>query len=333
MPKFIYWIIAIIIALAVLYFFKPGSESEKPLGVLLMAGDVSGCDPEEIERATKTGQVLDREINSLKQASIPVRIVILGDLAYESGTHAEFKCYDKAWGEMLRRTLAEPQTDVMPVPGNHEYETEKAAGFFEAFKTNTWISAAPDAYFQAAFPQGSLGAWRLFGLNSEIDNAAASPQYKWLAQHVGASRENCVLAFWHRPVFSSGKHGHEGSKTDAPVKQQAMSEIEELLARNGVSLITNGHDHNFEELAPHDANGKFDAQGIRSFVVGTGGRKLRKLKGQRWTGISRVFDAETYGILRVELFANRYSWAFLPSGDASRAKYAGTAPCRKRNIN
>jgi acid phosphatase type 7 len=326
------WVIAFIISLAGLcpFAIRAGAE-EAPTGVLLMAGDVTGCAPEDIERATATASLLVREIEQLNAADTPVRVLVLGDLAYDDGTKAEFACYEKTWGSALRKVLRNPGADVLPVPGNHEYNTSGAAGFFAAFKTNDWIRQNPEAYYHTSFSQDAAPAWRIIGLNSEIENDPASAQYKWLAQQLEDMQEKCVLAFWHRPVFSSGEHGHEGGNNGVPAKQQPMADMESLLAQHGASLIINGHDHNYEELTPHDENGRADPQGIRSFVVGTGGRKLRPLKGQRWKEISGTFDAETYGILRLDLYTGRYAWAFLPT-DSIKTKYSGEATCRPRRV-
>jgi hypothetical protein len=53
-------------------------------------------------------------------------VLALGDLAYDDGTSAEFAdCYHPAWGSFKARTR--------PVPGNHEYHTVDAAGFYGYF--------------------------------------------------------------------------------------------------------------------------------------------------------------------------------------------------------
>jgi acid phosphatase type 7 len=306
------------------------STDDKPLGVLLLAGDIAGCTGEAMQSATATAAVLSGEFTNLKATHTPFRVLILGDLAYDDGTASEFGCFEESWGKALKSGIAEPDTAVMPVPGNHEYHTTGATAFFDTFKSNSWIGQSPEAYFQSVFPPATAGAWRLFGLNSEIANDPASPQYQWLSGQMADAVEGCILAFWHKPVFSSGEHGHTGSDTDQPVKQPDMADVESLLAQHGTSLIINGHDHNYEELSPHDESGQPDVQGVRSFIVGTGGRKLRHLKDARWKDISHVFDDKTHGILRLTLYPDRYSWTFLPSEGAIDAAYSGEVHCRTR---
>jgi acid phosphatase type 7 len=335
MKNIVHLVISPILLFTALIFHAIGTRAEEvPLGVLLMAGDITGCSSAELKNAEKTASLLSMQIERLKAANVPVRVLLLGDLAYDDGTRANFSCFEKTWGETLRHDLTAPDTDIMPIPGNHEYHTEGAVGFFEAFKTNAFINQNDQAYYEAVFPQSPEpnDAWRIIGLNSEIENDVASVQHAWLAQQIQGAKQKCILAFWHRPVFSSGEHGHEGGVNGAPVKQEPIADIESLLAKHGGSLVINGHDHDYEELMPHDENGRADPQGIRSFVVGTGGRKLRPLKGKRWKGISGNFEAKSHGILRLDLFVGHYAWAFLPTDDRT-TKYSGAATCRTRPAN
>ena len=80
-----------------------------------------------------------------------------------------------------------------------------------------------------------------------------------------------------------------------------MADLWRLLAAGGADVVLAGHDHHYERLAPID--------GIRSFVVGTGGRShypvLRRLP------TSRALDWTTYGVLRLRLRPDGYEWRFL----------------------
>ena len=55
---------------------------------------------------------------------------------------------------------------------------------------------------------------------------------------------------------------------------------------------------------------------MRAFVVGTGGKELYVTQyTKRWEeapeGLREVYDHETYGVLRVVLYPDRYSWSFM----------------------
>ncbi len=99
--------------------------------VLVGAGDISECDSDNDEL---TAQLLD---------SIPGTVFTVGDNAYESGTYNEYiNCYDPTWGRHKDRTR--------PSPGNHEYNSEGAAGYFQYFGN------VPSYYAY------DLGAWRIY---------------------------------------------------------------------------------------------------------------------------------------------------------------------------
>ena len=54
------------------------------------------------------------------------------------------------------------------------------------------------------------------------------------------------------------------------------------------------------------------ARGIREFVIGTGGASLRGL--DTLLAHSEIFEADTHGIMELQLYADRYEWRFVPAG-------------------
>ena len=188
--------------------------------VAVAAGDIVN----DVAVADRTGRVAERQSPDL--------VLVLGDNQYPSGSLSDYRTkYDRtAWGRLKPRTR--------PVPGNHEYRTRGAAGYFAYF-------GRPSTY---AYDAGC--GWRGYALNSEVDIAA---QAVWLrrdlARHPGAR----VLATWHRPRYSSGSdHGSD---------RRVQPFWDALRGRRGVVL--NGHEHNYERFAPVGQ--------VREFVVGTGG--------------------------------------------------------------
>ena len=88
--------------------------------------------------------------------------------------------------------------------------------------------------------------------------------------------------------------------------------------------MVNGHDHDYERFAPMDGEGQPDPNGVRQFVVGTGGTPLREFGEVKQN--SEIRYNETYGLLIFHLSPGQYSWEFLPvSGDFSDS---GTGTCR-----
>ena len=248
------------------------------------AGDISSCDNNNDEL---TAQLLD---------SIPGTIFAAGDNAYEDGTFNEFmNCYDPTWGQYKDR--------IKPVPGNHEYHTAGAAGYFQYFNN------IPSYYVY------NLGSWRIYALNSEIDVSASSEQVKWLQADLAANPSQCVLAYWHRPRWSSGST-HGSSST--------MQTLWQIFYAAGAELVINGHEHNYERFASMNATGQADPLGLREFVVGTGGRELYSF-GTILSN-SEVHDGASYGVLKLTLRPTGYDWQFIPAAGSTFTD-SGSADC------
>lgn len=235
--------------------------------VVVGAGDISSCSQ---NNDTKTANLL---------ANIPGTVVALGDNVYENGTLTEYNnCYGPTWGLYKSRTK--------PVPGNHEYQTSGAAGYYNYFGVSKYY-----AY--------NLGAWRIYALNSEIDVSSTSTQVAWLKNDLAANPKNCVLAYWHRPRWSST--GSIASK---------MQTIWAVLADAKAEVVLSGHAHNYERFAQMNRNGITINPGLRQFVVGTGGN------GHSGFGSilssSRARNASTYGVLKLTLKPAGYDWKFVP---------------------
>jgi calcineurin-like phosphoesterase family protein len=240
----------------------------------------------------------------------PAAVLALGDQAYEDGTLAEYRTvFDPAWGR-LREVLH-------PVPGNHEYHTPEAGGYFDYFN-------GPGAAFGRAGARGSgwysfdVGSWHVVALNSNCGKVggcqAGSPQERWLRADLAAHPAACTLAFWHHPRFSSGPHG------DAPEVQPLWQALEDA----GADVVLSGHDHDYERFAPQTAAGVADAaHGLRQFVAGTGGRELRPIR--RSAPNSEVHDDSSFGVLLLTLAPSGYDWRFVPAVGAFTE--AGSAAC------
>jgi hypothetical protein len=260
--------------------------------VVLAAGDVAGCDS---SGDTQTAALLD---------GLAGTILALGDLVYPDGTRSEFEdCYDPTWGRHRART--------QPVPGNHEYNTGGAAGYYDYFG-----ATAGDP--QEGWYSFDLGAWHVVALNSNCADIGgcgrSSRQGQWLEQDLDQHPSSCTLAYWHHPRFSSGEHGNN----------VAMRDLWAILDEHDADLVLAGHDHDYERFAPQDADGNASASGIRSFVVGTGGRSLRAFGTT--VANSELRSRSAYGVLKLDLGASSYAWQFKPVAGSTFTD-AGTASC------
>jgi hypothetical protein len=232
--------------------------------------------------------------------SIGGTVFTLGDNAYMEGTARQFReCYDPSWGRFKSRTR--------PSPGNHEYVSPNAAPYFEYFGPN----AGPPGFGYYSF---DLGAWHIVSLNSEISTELNSAQGRWLLSDLAASTASCTLAYWHKPLFSSGING------DNP----HMRPFWRILHEFGAEIILSGHDHLYERFAPQDPDGRFDREaGIRQFIVGTGGVPAY---GFLTTKPNSDVRFSGHGVLKLTLMNDSYQWEFIPVAGA-RDRDSGSGTC------
>jgi hypothetical protein len=225
----------------------------------------------------------------------------LGDHQYPDGALAAFNAYyDPTWGRVKAKTY--------PAPGNHEYQTGGAAGYFAYFGDR----AGPAGRGYYSF---DVGSWHLVSLNSEIATATGSAQETWLRDDLAANSRRCTLAYWHKPLFSSGPHGNNAN----------VKPLWDALYAAGADVVLVGHDHDYERFAPQTPSGAVDAtRGIREFVVGTGGKEHYSISSTKPN--SQVHNTDTFGVLRLTLHPDGYDWRFLPEAGKTFTD-AGTGAC------
>ena len=247
--------------------------------VLVGAGDTSGCSH---DRDEATAQLLD---------GIAGTVYTTGDNVYPDGTSAQFtNCYHPTWGRHKSRTR--------PVSGNHDYNTAGATGYFNYFG-----AAAGDP--NKGYYSYDLGGWHIVVLNSECSQVGgctrSSPQGQWLQSDLAAHPAACTLAIWHKPRYSSGTiHGGNA----------AVQDFWQLLFEASADVILNGHEHNYERFKKQRPTGVADANGIRQFVVGTGGASLYAFGSP--IANSEARNDTSHGVLKLTLNAGSYDWDFVP---------------------
>ena len=291
----------------------PPPSSTDP--VIAAAGDIA-CDPTDSDfngglgtaqycRQMATSNLL---VNQGFAAVLP-----LGDLQYENGTLSAFRAaYAPSWGRV--------KTITRPVTGNHEYQTNNAAGYFDYFN-GAGIANGPAGDRSKGFYSYNVGNWHLIALNSNCwDGAmqgcgAGSPEETWLRADLAAHPTACTLAYWHHPRWNSSWTGNDTS----------MSQIWKDLYAANADVVLNGHAHDYERFAPQDPNGNSDtARGIREIVAGTGGEDHHAIT--KAIANSQVRNTSTYGILQLTLHPTSYDWRFVPEAGQTFTD-SGTANC------
>jgi PKD repeat protein len=247
------------------------------------------------------------EATALLLDSIPGTVFALGDNAFPGGTVAAYQnCYGPSWGRHLSRTR--------PVLGNHDYDSSAtAAGYFGYFG-----AAAGDT--GKGYYSYDVGAWHIVVLNStsaRVSTAAGSPQEQWLAADLAAHPNQCLLAMWHRPRFYSN--------TDTVFyPTDAVTPFWNDLYAARADLIVNAHMRDYERFAPQTPAGLADRNGIREFIIGTGGEGLDQPNTNRIAN-SEVNISQVYGVLRLTLAAGSYAWKFIPIAGQTASDSGGAA--------
>jgi acid phosphatase type 7 len=262
---------------------SPARSFQTP-ALLVSAGDISG--PGDSDAATA----------ALIGAANPDVLAPLGDNAYESGSAYEYSSYyGPTWGQYLSITR--------PTPGNHDYETSGATGYFGYFGS---AAATPGKGWYSY----DLGSWHVVVLNSSdgcgtVSCASGSAQEQWLKADLAAHPGMCTLAYWHHPLFTS-------DGLDAVTNLTAAKPFWQDLYAARADVVLNGHAHLYERFDPQDPNGNLDtANGIREFTVGTGGDAEHPVAPNHQPN-SAILDNQTFGVLELTLRPHGYTWRFVP---------------------
>lgn len=308
-------VLSILIGVILFTLFRVNQSSDKTLisvrfedsadPVIVAVGDIA-CDPASpyyLTTATNTKQCQMQKTAYTTQSLNPTAILVLGDNQYEKGEFTNYQTsFDKSWGTLKQL--------IKPVPGNHEYYTPGAAGYYQYFGA----AAHPE---NNGYYSYKIGSWHIIALNSNCAEIGGcdtqSPQYKWLAQDLATNGKKCTLAYWHHPRFSSGEHG------DNPISKDFWK----LLYDKKADVILNGHDHIYERFELTDPSGAARYNGMMQFTVGTGGKNLTGYKKLR--GNSAFRQNSTFGVLSLTLSPSSYNYKFVDIAGVSSD--AGTQAC------
>ena len=269
--------------------------------ILVGAGDIASC--------TLRGDIQTAKLIDAVLAAAPGKAVVFtaGDNAYETGSTANYQqCYAPNWGRFKKITR--------PAPGNHEYVTPGAAAYFAYFGANA--GPAGRGYYSY-----NLGAWHLISLDSDIDGSPGSAQDNWLRADLSANHATCILAYWHHPLFSSAPE---------PDRPRDVITMWRTLYQFGASVVINGHVHLYERFSPQTPDGVFNpADGIREFIVGTGGASPNHFTSVPLLD-SQVVQGDQWGVIVLTLHATSYDWQFIPT--QGTFSDSGSASCVNRAL-
>src|SRR6266545_3857670 len=270
-----------------------GQVTADPPALLVGAGDIASCSSTGDDA---TAKLLD---------SISGTVFTIGDDAYENGSSSDFtKCYHPNWGRHKARTK--------PSAGNHEYQTSGATGYFNYY-------GAAGGEPGKGYYSYDVGDWHVIVLNSNISMSAGSTQEQWLKADLAANPRFCTLAYWHHPLYASTSGSGSGGVTESKVRP-----IWDDLYASGADLVPGGHRHRYERQAPQKPDRTADPlYGVREIVVGTGGES--HISPTNVSKNSEVRNGDTYGVLKLWLYADSYAWKFAPIAGKTFSDSGSTA--------
>lgn len=271
--------------------------SARPL--VAAVGDIACQTGEPVTATSCQHQAVADAITRIK----PDSVWLLGDIQYSYGQLGQFQnSFGKSFAPLKNRWR--------PTPGNHEYGTPGASGYYDFFGK----AAGPNRRGYYSF---DIASWHVVSLNANctlVDCTNRSAQANWLRRDLKANPSRCTAAIWHQPRFSSGReHGDD----------VLLAPLWKVLQNNRADLVLNGHDHDFETFARQDASGNRDPKGMIEMVVGAGGKSLYDFGEIKANSKVRIADA--FGFLRLRLNKKSFDWSYVDKDSKVLAR--GSARC------
>jgi hypothetical protein len=307
-------LVVFLIALVVFAQAQPGKANEvgdRPIGILLAAGDIANCGSDHAHYV-EVAKGLAAEIAKVDAQKIPIRVVALGDLAYQNGSKSYAKCFE----DFLTTWGAAADGRLLPIPGNHDYSDDSspnAGTYFDHFKNfydGLSVKSSRGSYVYE-FPAGAEGAWLLLGYNYY---GGRDRELRFLKQASAQMKHQCILAFSHVFYLSSGHHG--SLQTNNTLQYDQMRPMVDFLLDRHAEILLSAHDHDYEVFEPFGLGIKpTEGSGVRQFVVGTGGAPLYADNAKVRHKLSQEFQNSDAGFLKLALYRDHYAWSYVTVRD------------------
>jgi hypothetical protein len=274
---------------------SPGELDIPGAPVMVAAGDIAVCGT---SGDVATGRLADSLVRFDSANKRQTAVVTMGDNAYPSGPEGVDRDFERCFGTTSWGS-ARVLSVIHPSPGNHDYDSGSAQPYFSYFGDR----AGPAGKGYYSF---DLGTWHIVSLNSELlfrrgSAAEAKAQEDWLRQDLAQHRVTCTLAYWHRPLFSSGIYG----------PTEDVRNLWDILYKGGVDLVLNGHEHHYERFLPQSTAGVADTvTGMAEIISGTGGGDLRRLRSELAANSAYQVHGR-FGVLKLTLGDGSYVHSFI----------------------
>ena len=190
-----------------------------------------------------TGDATEHTVSSAVRSWVRERpfdaLVTVGDNVYPDGSPSEF---DDAW-ERPYGWVGDSDVAVVASLGNHDIHTDDGNPVMNLF-------GMPDRWYRR-----QVGPVDFFVLDANY--LTQDGQMDWLSSALPSSTAAWQVLVFHQPAYSCGKYNS---------KPGAQRHLLPAIQGNGVDLVLNGHDHNYQRFGPID--------GATYVVTGGGGASL-----------------------------------------------------------
>lgn len=172
----------------------------------------------------------------------------VGDMAYGSGTNAEFSDrFFKMYEPTLRNTVCWASM------GNHEGRTSKGATgvgpFYDAYMSPTQGEAGGLPSGKEAYYSFDFGKVHFICLDShDLDRRPTGEMAQWLKADLEKTQAEFLVAFFHHPPYTKGSHDSDREGQLIEMREHIMP----ILESGGVDLVFTGHSHIYERSMLHD---------------------------------------------------------------------------------
>ena len=232
----------------------------------------------------------------LPNARGSVKFAVIGDTG--TGSREQYEV-----GKLLAEARSRFPYEFVIMVGDNMYGSQGPADFVKKFETPYKPILDAGVKFYAALGNHDDPAQRFykpFNMDGKrfytfskddvdffvLDSTYMSPaQVDWLKQELPKSKAHWKIAYFHHPLYSSGKT--HGSETDL----RAL--IEPLFIQHGVDVVFSGHEHFYERVKPQN--------GIYYFTEG-GSAKLREGNIRSASALTdKGFDADnTFMLVEID---------------------------------
>jgi hypothetical protein len=263
-----------------------GTVNEEQTYTVFAVGDI-GLD--QLPRPNPSRYQYDK-VAQLIYDNHPDAFLMLGDGQHNDGELEDYLAYYDTYFRKLKDI-------TYPVTGNHDYYvSDYAEGYFDYFGNPEYCSNY-DLVLQHEDSEGNplgyysfdIGTWHIVALNSQLarlcnltedllppEGTPAWQQYEWLRADLESHKDGYsgTIAILHHPLYDWELYYKNEWITWFDLYTQVH--MWELFCEYDIDLVLCGHNHNYQRWAPQTPYGIFDPEGVRQFVVGTGGAYLSR---------------------------------------------------------